>query len=381
MASSLDRTSLSSPPKRTTDEIYSTLSIWEGPWRNKQRFLQSRGYMLRPRYHPDWIPSWRTSDASPFYAEDGIAAPPREYLMDARRIADDVPVYIKQVKTGDNESHITSMLSSEHLRQDPRNHSVPVFEMFPDDEDPGISYMVMPLLRLIDEPKFDLVEELIEFADQILEGLLFMHEQGVSHRDCTYKNLMMDASAMYPHGFHPVHSCFLPDGHTFAWPRRRTSVPVRYYFIDYGMSTYFPPGTYPRLVVGVEGRDQEVPELSDDVPYDPFKVDIYIMGNLFRSMFYDKYSNVDFLVPFFHHMVLDDPEARPDAVEVLRRWRIVRSTVSTLKKRWRLRPRDEPWPETVMYGAHTFLFAVVHFRKYVAATCACIAALYYGMLR
>ena len=98
---------------------------------------------------------------------------------------------------------------------------------------------------------------------------------------------MMDASAMYPHGFHPVHSSFLPDGHTFAWPRRRTSVPVRYYFIDYGMSTYFAPGTHPRLVVGPEGRDQEVPELSDDVPYDPFKVDIYIMGNLFRSMFYD----------------------------------------------------------------------------------------------
>ena len=89
--------------------------------------------------------------------------------MDARRISDDVPVYIKRVRTDDNESQITSMLYSEHLREDPRNHSVPVLEIFPDDEDPGVSYMVMPLLRLINEPKFDLVEELIEFADQILE--------------------------------------------------------------------------------------------------------------------------------------------------------------------------------------------------------------------
>ena len=100
-------------------------------------------------------------------------------------------------------------------------------------------------------------------------------------------NIMMDASAMYPHGFHPVHSSSLPDGKTLAWPQRRTSVHVRYYFIDYGLSTCFPPNTHPRLVVGEDGRDKEVPELSGDVPYDPFKVDIYIIGNLFRRMFYD----------------------------------------------------------------------------------------------
>lgn len=108
-----------------------------------------------------------------------------------------------------------------------------------------------------------------------------------ANSDCTYKNIMLDASAMYPYGFHPVRSSTLPDGRTLAWPRRRTSVPVRYYFIDYGLSTYFPPGTHPRLVVGEDGRDQEVPELSDDIPYDPFKVDIFIIGNLFRRMFYD----------------------------------------------------------------------------------------------
>ena len=89
--------------------------------------------------------------------------------MDARRIVDNIPVYIKRVKTGDEESRIACMLSSGPLRQDPRNHSVPVFDMFPDDEDPTTSYMVMPLLRLIDQPPFDLVQELIDFIDQILE--------------------------------------------------------------------------------------------------------------------------------------------------------------------------------------------------------------------
>lgn len=89
--------------------------------------------------------------------------------MDARRIADDLPVYIKRVNTGDNESWIASMLSSEPLRQDPRNHGASVIEIFRDDDDPGVSYMVMPLLRLIDKPKFDLIQELIDFVDQILE--------------------------------------------------------------------------------------------------------------------------------------------------------------------------------------------------------------------
>lgn len=34
------------------------LDATERSWRDRQVFLQSRGYMLRPRYHPDWVPSW-----------------------------------------------------------------------------------------------------------------------------------------------------------------------------------------------------------------------------------------------------------------------------------------------------------------------------------
>lgn len=46
-----------------------------------------------------------------------------------------------------------------------------------------------------------------------------------------------------------------------------------------------------------------------------------------------------------------------------------------------MQPRDEPGPETIMYGAHTLILAVIHFRNYVAAMCTFVAALYYGMLR
>ena len=94
-----------------------------------------------------------------------------------------------------------------------------------------------------------------------------------------------------------------------------------------------------------------------------------------------KYSNLDFLIPLFEPMIQDDPISRPDAPHVLRHWHTVRPTVSTLKRRWRMQPRVESGPEMIMYGAHTVMLAVIYFRAHVVATCAFVAALYYGMLR
>ena len=65
----------------------------------------------------------------------------------------------------------------------------------------------------------------------------------------------------------------------------RLEAGVKYYFVDYGISSYFPPGSQRELVVGIAGRDQDVPELSNDVPYDPFKVDIFTIGNVIRGEF------------------------------------------------------------------------------------------------
>lgn len=98
---------------------------------------------------------------------------------------------------------------------------------------------------------------------------------------------MMDASLLYPQGRHPIYEKLSPDIVTVAPCLSRTAVGgVKYYFIDYGISSYFPPDV-PRLVVGKDGRDKEVPELSHTVPYNPFKVDIFIIGNIFRHQLYD----------------------------------------------------------------------------------------------
>lgn len=168
------------------DAVLGTLSDHEVAWRDRQIFLQSRGYMLRPRLRPGWHPSWISPRKDFTECEDSILLPVcfwnaldvadhahlqqgRVHLVDATRISDGTPVYIKRVKTGDNESSIAVHLDQESLRQNPRNHSIPVFDLFGDSEDPTISYMVMPFLSTADVPPFETVGEVVDFCEQLLE--------------------------------------------------------------------------------------------------------------------------------------------------------------------------------------------------------------------
>ncbi|KAI0028848.1 kinase-like domain-containing protein [Vararia minispora EC-137] len=310
-------------------------------WRDRQPYLESKGYMLRPRYRPGWTPSWYTTGKQPRRSEDGLKLPLRSLLVDATRISDGKLVYIKQVKTDDLESSIALVLSSPAMRSDSRNHSVPILDHFSDLEDTAISYIVMPFLRNINYPPMIKVVEVVDFVDQILEGLVFMHEQGVAHRDCATTNILMDSSTMYPLGFHPIRQSCLPDGFTLATPLPRHDVGVTYYFIDYGISSYFPPGQPRGLVVGDFGRDQDVPELSETVPYDPFAVDIFIIGNQLRLAFHEKYTNVGFLKPIIDCATALDPARRPSAQELLRFWSKRRKQISSLAKEWPLKERDQ----------------------------------------
>jgi hypothetical protein len=43
----------------------------EAWWVERQKALEQAGYMLRPRYHPDWKPSWAGTDKYYGQFEDG----------------------------------------------------------------------------------------------------------------------------------------------------------------------------------------------------------------------------------------------------------------------------------------------------------------------
>ena len=89
--------------------------------------------------------------------------------MDATQISSRERVYIKRIRTGSDEEKIAMMLSSDILQRDPRNHCIRVLDLFQDDEDPLISYMVMPFLRACDSPGFETVDDIVDFVTQILE--------------------------------------------------------------------------------------------------------------------------------------------------------------------------------------------------------------------
>lgn len=94
---------------------------------------------------------------------------------------------------------------------------------------------------------------------------------------------MFDGTSMYPGGFHPVFMDAIPVGTLDAKYRSRRSVHgVRYYITDFGISTRFQEGES-NLVTGSMAQDGDVPELSETVPYDAFAVDVFTLGNLYKS--------------------------------------------------------------------------------------------------
>lgn len=101
---------------------------------------------------------------------------------------------------------------------------------------------------------------------------------------------MFDATAMYPNGFHPSRQHVKRSGSGIVRDHlNRADVPssIRYYFTDFGISSQFTNPSLPRLVTGRHCQDKTVPELSDDEPYDPFRTDVYILGNVYQTRLTD----------------------------------------------------------------------------------------------
>lgn len=92
----------------------------------------------------------------------------------------------------------------------------------------------------------------------------------------------MDWRPMIDEPFHPIHNDLSLDGEYNIEVRPRSQAPVRYYFIDFGLSTWFETKQTAPLVTGRYGREQSVPELQSSKPYDPFKVDVFILGTFFQ---------------------------------------------------------------------------------------------------
>lgn len=108
---------------------------------------------------------------------------------------------------------------------------------------------------------------------------------------------MMDAPDVFPKGFHPCAEN-RDSGGTFpvkTVARHKTRKPVHYYFIDFGISRLYQPDE-PHEVVGDDGPDREIPEMSSVRVYDPFPADIFIMGNAFKKYFLSVRTHFSYMI-------------------------------------------------------------------------------------
>ncbi|KAF8897935.1 hypothetical protein BD779DRAFT_410192 [Infundibulicybe gibba] len=269
-----------------------TINEDEVIWRDRYTFFHERGWELRPRYRPDWKPSWLGTSRKPANCEDSIYKLAPIMILDAKSVANGVAVCLKGITRKTKEIEIGCFLSSTELVRDPNNHCVPILDAFRDPVSPNIEYIVMPLLRPFDDPSFWFVGETIDFITQTIEGLAFMHSHRVFHGDLTGANIMMDARPILPDGWHPVMLDTSTDGFSVLKPLARIDHPVRYYIIDYDSSIRLLPNES-HFINDLGGQDQEVPELSLNKPIDVFKLDVFTLGNVFFKDFYQKYSGLD----------------------------------------------------------------------------------------
>ncbi|KAI0629604.1 kinase-like domain-containing protein [Trametes polyzona] len=321
--------------ERTREGLYDLLPS-EARWRDRYDFLQRRGYVLRPRYHPEWEPSWLGTNLHPEFCEDSIQ-PTRFHVIDGTRKSDNKQVAIKCVKNKGHEIQISQFISSICR---PDDHCVAILEVLPDPLDNQMSLLVMPYLRPYNDPELQAVGDVVEFVSQVLVGLRFLHRNRIAHRDIAPPNIMMDARPLYPDGYHPLRMHRAPNGVHDAILLPRIDHPVQYYYIDFGLSTRFPEGARP-MAIGKVGRDMEIPELSDTVPYDAFKADVYALGNMLGKEFLRRFSNVEFLRHLVNCMTQGEPDLRPPAEELVRMFQQLRALVPEASLRRRLVERSE----------------------------------------
>lgn len=327
--------------KSTSDGL-----IWEGEeiWVQYHYFLLQRGYALRPRYHPDWAPSWQTLDTMGYRPEDSIPAHPG--TVDAVRVADGKKVMLKRISTSSEELSIASFVSSYPQTEDQRNHCVPLLDVILIPACETHVLIVMPLLYEHNELLFRHAGELLEMSVQLTECLDFLHSHNIAHRDFCCFNIMIDATKIIPGGFHPRDPRSSPSGRRAGfkggpkWRSRWSTRPNQYFVIDFGYSRRFNSKTGVRLA-GIFGQDTSVPEMSLTVPYDPFPVDVYHLGNLLLEYynFYEPDKTINKLRSVAQKMTQKDPTMRPTAEGAAREIRCLSRDIGYFSRSRRV------WPE------------------------------------
>ncbi|KAJ3999202.1 kinase-like domain-containing protein [Lentinula boryana] len=324
------------------------LSENEEWWSGHYEFLKERGYMLRPRYRPGWKPSY--DPKGPFRgtrAEDGQTML-HAAIMDALRTSDSLVVAMKRIEISAGEDQTATIFSDDSHNSDPRNHCVRIIEVLsvPEGDE---KILVMEWMREVMDPRFRTVGEAVQFLKEMVEGLQYMHQHNVAHRDCSINNMAMEANAMYTRPYHPIRPKKRYDWSGRALHHSRTRCPPRYYLIDFDQSRKYDPSQPRPKEYALKSGGYTPPEGSEGTPCDPFATDVFLLGNLIRTSFLDGNTYLEefgihgfeFLRPLVDDMIMDDPSERPSMDEVALRFFDIIDKLPWWKLRARAVKKDE----------------------------------------
>ncbi|KAI0027073.1 hypothetical protein K488DRAFT_63044 [Vararia minispora EC-137] len=271
-------------------------------WRKQYSWLAEQGYTLRPKYMTSWAKTGMAMTSA------GVAVPDLKQgvAIDAIRTIDGKLVALKRVCVDASVGEFSLACYFNALKYSARNHCVPVFDVLPIPDEEREVLIVMPLLRTFDEPRFETFGETIAFFTQLFEA------SGIAHR-----HIMMDATPLYPHAFDPLNPTMRRDWQGKAKPRSRTKQPVRYYFVDFA-----------------HARSGHTWDSS--VTQARYAADVYDLGDMLRTNFFNKYDGFEFMYPLLADMLEPDPAKRPSAERLYAHFLMARAQLSSAKSRSRL---------------------------------------------
>ncbi|KIY44929.1 hypothetical protein FISHEDRAFT_5416, partial [Fistulina hepatica ATCC 64428] len=284
-------------------------------WCKYQPLLHAAGFQLPPEYNPNTVISIDSlkKDGLPFKQTD------YPHVLRAHRISDRREVILKFCRVSIQEAEIGAYLAG---LPDPDNHVVPVYAVVCLPEpDENLCVLVTPRLRSCYRFPFQTVAQFTDFLRQVLEGIVFMHRHNVAHCDVASGNIVVDEDYAHSDSSPSASSSRGLRFRGILGGRRRSErekvLPLQYYFIDFGLSCAYTSYETRGVVYGVCGQHRDIPELSEEVPYDPFALDMRQLGEMLAKDFMRTYKGLEFLEPLVAQLRQDVPAERPTAPQAL----------------------------------------------------------------
>ncbi|KAI0371382.1 hypothetical protein BV20DRAFT_965597 [Pilatotrama ljubarskyi] len=299
-------------------------------WHVLQDYLKARGYLIwhtrgdygymRPPentestcngfafapIHRGWLNGSRIAKLYSFFSPNS--------LNRAARSVDGRDVVIRVISVGSegrSQLEILKYVSRGPVSQATPNHAIPLFDLF-ELEDVVLGVFPRVGFNLFDAYNSwaeNSVGDIVDMIMQCLEALGFLHLLGIAHRDAFKDNFLVQwfPESMVPNQLTIARPrIFLNDFETAV--RFAEDVPLTARTcVGLPLCATFPtPDRYFRNCA---------PELLLDEPYDPFKLDVWQVGDSLR----DLRTTIPEIDAVLCAMTEDDPETRVSAVVALMR--------------------------------------------------------------